>query len=408
MVATRRGLRQVYARSRLSVKEAPIISRSRSNGHREERFLTATTWEGSTPVSDSASSVSSDHSGVENRFSRSNTKRGSIRGANNERAGGNTNTNAHGSSSSSSSSAVMTRKRRLLHEVEAHLAFGVTPYWEGSVDLGGDTGPRQEGTAPRRSRRGEARRKYEDAAGLLREHLKMEVNLPPMVSTREGKLLAVEVFGSGVLGYLPAGDGGSRVGHCSSGYVCGYPVPRGKEGNSWCQTPVRASLENKLACKHHSHRRTRAAGPSTNQLRYMMLADEFYDQQTGDICWKRVVSFLRRQELPVERGKCRQVLTVGGRAVAVADTKIVLHGFVQCLFFWLAACRLTRRGYKFTMVAHASKTEFKEFLAGLRNTTAWPPPSPASSPFVCLNDKKRSLRKTSYYASGYDEVCRMF
>lgn len=39
-----------------------------------------------------------------------------------------------------------------------------------------------------------------------------------------------------------------------------------------------------------------------------------------------------------------QVLTVGGRAVAVADTKIVLHGFVQCLFFWLAACRLTRRG----------------------------------------------------------------
>lgn len=39
-----------------------------------------------------------------------------------------------------------------------------------------------------------------------------------------------------------------------------------------------------------------------------------------------------------------QVLTAGGRAVAVTDTKIVLHGFEQCLFFWLAACRLTRRG----------------------------------------------------------------
>ena len=59
------------------------------------------------------------------------------------------------------------------------------------------------------------------------------------------------------------------------------------------------------------------------------------------------------------------------------------------------------------MVAHASKTEFREFLAGLRATAAWPPPSPASSPFVCVDDK-RSRLNASYYASGYDQVCRMF
>ena len=41
---------------------------------------------------------------------------------------------------------------------------------------------------------GEARRKFEDAAGLLRQpQPKMEVNLPPMVNTKEGKLLTVEV-----------------------------------------------------------------------------------------------------------------------------------------------------------------------------------------------------------------------
>lgn len=41
---------------------------------------------------------------------------------------------------------------------------------------------------------GEARRKYEDATGSFRQHQpRMEVNLPPMVNTREGKLLTVEV-----------------------------------------------------------------------------------------------------------------------------------------------------------------------------------------------------------------------
>ncbi|CAN0073139.1 unnamed protein product, partial [Scytosiphon promiscuus] len=160
----------------------------------------------------------------------------------------------------------MTRKRRLVQEVEANLAMAITPYWE--VSTGGDRHgeetdgeEREEGT-PRRSRRGEARRRYEGALGLLRQQPKMDVNLPPMVSTREGKLLAVEVFGSGVLEHLPAEDKGARVGHCSSGYVCGHPVPRGKEGNRWCQTPVRASLESKMACMHHSHRRRGGAGPS--------------------------------------------------------------------------------------------------------------------------------------------------
>lgn len=58
-------------------------------------------------------------------------------------------------------------------------------------------------------------------------------------------------------------------------------------------------------------------------------------------------------------------------------------------------------------MAHASKTEFKELLAGLRATAAWPPPSPASSPFVCVDDK-RSLLNASLYTSGYDQFCRMF
>eukprot|EP00903_Cladosiphon_okamuranus_P008598 g8246.t1 len=312
-----------------------------------------------------------------------------------------------GSSSSGGGSSVMTRKRRLVHEVEANLAIGIAPYWEGGLDLEGETDREEEGT-PRRSRRGEARRKYEDATGLLHQHQpKMEVNLPPMLSTREGKLLSVEAFGSDVLSILPADDRGARVGHCSSGFVCGYPVPRGKEGNSWCQTPVRASLSSRLACMHHSHRRVEGAGHSREQLRHMMLADEFYDRQTGDICWQRVVSYLRTRELPLELAQRRQVLTAGGRAVAVADTKIALHGFEQCLFFWLAACRLTRRGYQFKLVPHASKTEFKEFLTGLRATAAWPPPSPASSPFVCVTDKSSKLN-ASLYAIGYDQVCRMF
>ncbi|CAN0340297.1 unnamed protein product, partial [Ectocarpus sp. 12 AP-2014] len=259
---------------------------------------------------------------------------------------------------------------------------------------------------------GKARRKQQDPAPI--EQPKMGVNLPPMVSTREGKLLSVEVFGIGVLDHLRREDRGARVGHCSSGYVCGSPVPRGKEGNRWCQTPVRGSLESRMACMHHSHRRrVGGAGPSKEELRYMMLADEFYDRQSGDICWQRVVSYLRARKCPRELAQRRQVLTAGGRAVAVADTKIVLHGFVQCLFFWLAACRLTRRGYEFKMVAHASKSDFKEFLSRLRRKAAWPPPSPASSPFVCMDDKRsgkrqRQMQHPSYYASGYDQVCGMF
>ncbi|CAM9127853.1 unnamed protein product, partial [Ectocarpus sp. 6 AP-2014] len=308
-------------------------------------------------------------------------------------------------------SVVMTRKRRLLQETEARIAVGVVPYWEGGVDLGGDIDQEKKGT-PRRSRRGKARRKQQDPTPI--EQPKMGVNLPPMVSTREGKLLSVEVFGIGVLDHLRREDRGARVGHCSSGYVCGSPVPRGKEGNRWCQTPVRGSLESRMACMHHSHRRrAEGTGPSKEQLRYMMLADDFYDRQSGDICWQRVVSYLRARKCPHELAQRRQVLTAGGRAVAVADTKIVLHGFVQCLFFWLAACRLTRRGYEFTMVAHASKSDFKEFLSRLRGKAAWPPPSPASSPFVCMDDKRsgkrqRQMQHPSYYASGYDQVCGMF
>ena len=57
------------------------------------------------------------------------------------------------SGSSSSGSSVMTRKRRLVHEVEAHLAIGIAPYWEGGLDLEGETDREEEGT-PRRSRRG--------------------------------------------------------------------------------------------------------------------------------------------------------------------------------------------------------------------------------------------------------------
>lgn len=40
---------------------------------------------------------------------------------------------------------------------------------------------------------GEARRRYEDAVGLKRKHQKLAVNLPPMLNTREGKLLGIEV-----------------------------------------------------------------------------------------------------------------------------------------------------------------------------------------------------------------------
>lgn len=104
---------------------------------------------------------------AENRSTSSNTKRGGIRGGKHGRTGVNTNTNTNTRTSTNtntnpttndnnaggSGNAVMTRKRRLIHEVEAHLAFGITPYWEGSVDVGGETGPEGEGT-PRRSRRG--------------------------------------------------------------------------------------------------------------------------------------------------------------------------------------------------------------------------------------------------------------
>ena len=47
----------------------------------------------------------------------------------------------------------MTRKRRLVHEVETHLAIGIAPYWEGGLDLEGEMDGEEDGT-PRRSRRG--------------------------------------------------------------------------------------------------------------------------------------------------------------------------------------------------------------------------------------------------------------
>ncbi|CAM9092952.1 unnamed protein product [Ascophyllum nodosum] len=297
---------------------------------------------------------------------------------------------------------IMTRKRRLVEDMEEQLAIGEALYWESKIDLG--QSDEKRGT-PRRSRRGEARRRYEDVAGLKRQHQKMAVNLPPMINTREGKLLATEVFGNGVLRLLPPEDKGPRVGHCSSGYVCGHPVMRGKEGNRWCQTPVRTSLESKMACKHHAHRRRGAGSPSKEQKRYMILNAEFYDEK-GNLSWPRVVSHLSSRGLLSELRHRRQVLALGGRALAVTDAKVVLHGFVQCTFFWLAVCRLTRRGYRFSTVAHASKTEFRELLADLRATAAVPPPSQVSSPFVCIDDM--SCNGVRYYASGYNQVCRVF
>ena len=47
---------------------------------------------------------------------------------------------------------MLTRKRRLIQEVEARLAIGTTPYWEGGVDEG--ESDREEDGTPRRSRRG--------------------------------------------------------------------------------------------------------------------------------------------------------------------------------------------------------------------------------------------------------------
>lgn len=35
--------------------------------------------------------------------------------------------------------------------------------------------------------------------------------------------------------------------------------------------------------------------------------DEFYDRQTGDICWRRVVAYLRMHKLPHELEQRRQV-----------------------------------------------------------------------------------------------------
>lgn len=57
-----------------------------------------------------------------------------------------------------------------------------------------------------------------------------------------------------------------------------------------------------------------------------------------------MVTYLRSRTFPLEQRQRRLVLAAGDRAVAVSDAKITLHGFAQCTLFWLAACRLTRRG----------------------------------------------------------------
>lgn len=71
---------------------------------------------------------------------------------------------------------------------------------------------------------------------------------------------------------------------------------------------------------------------------------EFYDQENGELSWPRVVSHIRSRSFPSEVRQRRQVLALGGHALALVDAKIVVHGFEQCTFFWLSVCRLTRRG----------------------------------------------------------------
>lgn len=69
------------------------------------------------------------------------------------------NSSSSSKANGSRSSVIMTRKRRLVHEVEASLAMAITPYWEvGATGVdehgeGTDREGRDEGT-PRRSRRG--------------------------------------------------------------------------------------------------------------------------------------------------------------------------------------------------------------------------------------------------------------
>lgn len=76
---------------------------------------------------------------------------------------------------------------------------------------------------------------------------------------------------------------------------------------------------------------------------YEFIPEEFYDRK-GDLCWLRVVSHLRSLASPLEDEQRKLIITAGERAFALADVKITLHGFRQCTLFWLAACRLTRRG----------------------------------------------------------------
>lgn len=74
-----------------------------------------------------------------------------------------------------------------------------------------------------------------------------------------------------------------------------------------------------------------------------LFPDEFYDQQTGDICWRRVVSYLRTRKLPLELAQRRQV-TTDSRARAGLD--VLRAAFGCCTAQACSFVELLRGGLK--------------------------------------------------------------
>ncbi|CAM9845250.1 unnamed protein product [Choristocarpus tenellus] len=135
----------------------------------------------------------------------------------------------------------------------------------------------------------------------------------------------------------------------------------------------------------------------------MLLAEEFYDRK-GELCWKQVVSHLKLHPPPEELQARKEILVLGREAVAVGDVKIVVHGYRQCVLFWLAACRLARRGYAFSTVVHQTKALFKALLADVREEVGMSM-SHITSPLMFVTNLDNNTR---YYIGGYGEVCHIF
>lgn len=180
-------------------------------------------------------------------------------------------------------------------------------------------------------------------------------------------------------------------------------MTRGKEGNEWCQTPVRLASGSLLACAHHKEKRhARVRQLDGEHRRLYLAASEFLDHN-GRLKWRAVLEWLRRRQ--PERLLRKSSVKLGEKELSVREITVVVHGFEDCLFFWLSACVLARRGYTFKLVAHADRTTFKAELLRLTADAGFQSMSHQTSPLLLVSHRRENTR---YYVGGHSSVRQIF